>query len=216
MNKLKNFLIKKRCKSLKLLNNKGFSLVEVLVAITIIGIISAIAIPQFKDYRDKAASVASDTSASNIVKAFQNCLVLNSFANCLTLSAIGMSCPAGSVCNVGNDTGNTKFCADVKKGKPGSEEILVCVELDTNGNEVKRTYAGTLLKKVCNNTQKNNGAATCTATAKQPSKPLKFCKENTECAGHGTATSGDCLLDAHTCDAITTTGKCGANTGLCS
>ena len=32
-------------------NNKGLSLVEILVAVSIIGIISAIAIPQFANYR---------------------------------------------------------------------------------------------------------------------------------------------------------------------
>ena len=43
--KIKEFFTKKRCR--RLLNNKGFSLLEVLVAVSIIGIISAIAIPQF-------------------------------------------------------------------------------------------------------------------------------------------------------------------------
>ena len=42
-------------------SNKGFSLVEILVAVSIIGIISAIAIPAFQDYRANASKVAGDT-----------------------------------------------------------------------------------------------------------------------------------------------------------
>ena len=68
MNKIKNFFTQKRCK--KLLNNKGFSLLEVLVAVSIIGIISAIAIPQYNKNKNEAAKVAGSTTISNIRKAF--------------------------------------------------------------------------------------------------------------------------------------------------
>ena len=64
---------------------------EVLIGVTIIGIISAIAIPQFTDYKNQAAKVASDTSASNIGRAFTNCLALKDFSRCNTLALIGIS-----------------------------------------------------------------------------------------------------------------------------
>ena len=213
---IKNFLFKKRIKILK--SKRGFSLIEVLVAVAIIGIISAIAVPQFTANKNEAAKVAVDTSAGNIAKAFKNCMALGTFATCNNMDAIKVSCPAGAICDSGGPTGGASFCAHIHKGGQGND-FKVCVQINPVSGAESRTYGGALVgSAVCHKTKGDStpGNLSCDADSGDVDVTQTACPNGvSDCSGAVTASNTACAVTL-TCSVPTTAGDCNKTAGTCS
>ncbi|WP_291345977.1 prepilin-type N-terminal cleavage/methylation domain-containing protein [Desulfobacula sp.] len=80
-------------------SQKGFTLIELMIVIAIIGILAAIAIPNFIAYRDKAYCSAAESDANMIAAALADYYAIPSHTALATLANLGLtlSGPTGAV-----------------------------------------------------------------------------------------------------------------------
>ena len=69
---------------------KGFTLIELLIVVAIIGILAAIAIPQFSQYRQRGYVASMKSDLKNAYTAAQAYLTDNTNVTLVTISAAGV------------------------------------------------------------------------------------------------------------------------------
>lgn len=73
------------------MNYNGFTLVELMVAIGIIGLLTVISMPAVDKYRHSAVRSATHQEAKNLITSFKNCLSIeDDFDHCATKNIGGM------------------------------------------------------------------------------------------------------------------------------
>ena len=70
-------------------NNKGFTLIELMIVIAIIGILAAIAIPNFIAYRNKSFCSAAESDANNVASRISDYYSIPTRTSLVVMADIG-------------------------------------------------------------------------------------------------------------------------------
>ena len=111
----------------------GFSLIELLVVVAIIGILSAVAIPAFQKYQKQAEVGVVKASLNTIGKGTAGCLTLSGRDSCDTFTEINVNCGDGmTACTSMHGAATEPLCFEVAKPSAGTNATTQgCVSINT-------------------------------------------------------------------------------------
>ncbi len=117
-------------------NNRGLSLIEIMVALSILAVVGAIAVPQFANYRKAAGYSSLEQSTTNTKRAYDLCRATKSFGECNTLALINMPGLDGSATESVNST--ISWCTDAEIDISG-DNVKACIQFNSGGGVEETT-----------------------------------------------------------------------------
>lgn len=119
-------------------NEKGFTLIELLVVVAIIGILAAIAIPQFAAYRQRAFDARAQSDVRNTMTAQEAYFVDNEAyaADLATLQAGNVGLRVDSTTTL--STAGTDVAYDVSGTHPNGTGVYFCFDSSAASDGIVR------------------------------------------------------------------------------
>ena len=123
-------------------NKRGFSLIELMVVVAIMGILASIGIPQYMQYRRTATYAALESRLSTVERAVVTCMAAKGWNQC---NSIGPN--AVAIANPGNSAWGAvspNICAQFDE-EVGGSMFIACVQV----NAITGTALRTFNKRTC-------------------------------------------------------------------